>query len=369
MIGPTFNRALNITIRVQIRKRQKWKKERKYVIRCAPIFSRQVLLNHSLTQSLWKIKSSHIGKKIRPPKKLESSETKTLMGKTKLLSISFFFFHVLTTFGVVSVQSSCSGGKWFFKRGSTYEVNRFLALSYLASNVSVSNQDGFSTTWVGQGLNRVYALGMCIPGTEPDTCNRCIMSGSRKVIRSCPNQTEAFLYNHLQNTSCLVRYSNRPFGSLDLSLIETEFETNRDLPLNSTEFDMAWEALMLCAIGKASSVEHEPSSRAKYFAIDVSQPTSVVSMYAFVLCSKDISPWNCSVCLRRNVDDYSSCCRGKQGSIQRPSCFMRWDLFPFDGLFDTSSAPPPHEPLRLAPQKQDITTKKGRELVLSPLLS
>ncbi|EFH48859.1 predicted protein, partial [Arabidopsis lyrata subsp. lyrata] len=36
-----------------------------------------------------------------------------------------------------------------------------------------------------------------------------------------------------------------------------------------------------------------------------------------------------------SVVDYESCCRGKQGgAVIRPSCFFRWDVYPYAGAFE-----------------------------------
>ena len=50
---------------------------------------------------------------------------------------------------------------------------------------------------------------------------------------------------------------------------------------------------------------------------------------------KDISSNDCKRCLQTSVDYYKKELHGRKGSIiMRPSCFFRWELFPFSGVFD-----------------------------------
>ncbi|KAF8045753.1 hypothetical protein N665_4467s0001, partial [Sinapis alba] len=63
--------------------------------------------------------------------------------------------------------------------------------------------------------------------------------------------------------------------------------------------------------------------------------SSISHVYSVVQCSKDVSLENCTRCLQQNVIEYRSCCRGRQGGIiSRPSCFVRWEVYPFLDLFD-----------------------------------
>lgn len=73
-----------------------------------------------------------------------------------------------------------------------------------------------------------------------------------------------------------------------------------------------------------------------YYAAGIRKlETSISRIYGFVQCSRDLSLQNCTKCLQQNVVEYRSCCRGRQGGIiLRPSCFIRWELYPFLGLFD-----------------------------------
>ncbi|CAL9226552.1 unnamed protein product, partial [Arabidopsis halleri] len=168
------------------------------------------------------------------------------------------------------------------RENDKYDTNRHILLSSLASNVSA--RGGFYNASIGQGPDRV-------------------------LIKKCYNQTEA----------------------LDWSSFNEEYPY---LQVNLTEFYQEWEALMLGVISDAISPPNP-----KYYGAGTGK-IGIQTVYAFVLCSKDISPWNCSRCLRGNVDNYKLSCSGKtRGHSFTPSCYMRWDLYQFYGFIEYKAFP------------------------------
>ncbi|CAN6921692.1 unnamed protein product [Brassica oleracea] len=237
-------------------------------------------------------------------------------------------------------------------------------LSSLASNVTAN--DGFYTTSAtGQDPNRVYGLGMCVPGTEERSCSDCIMAASNGLVQNCTTQTEAIDWRMHSNTLCLVRYSNRSFyGSLDMQILRYEYNT-RDIQPNVTDFDMTWEALMIGLIEDVHVL---------YYAAGTQTVESTnTNLYGFVQCSRDLSRTNCTRCLQQNVIDYRSCCSGSQGGIvSRPSCFVRWEIDTFLGLFDNS---PPREKGKIMfynlcyrADKKIVSTRTIVAIVIVPII-
>lgn len=233
------------------------------------------------------------------------------------------FLIVLLTSVLVSADI-CFDRSGFFTPNGTYDVNRRLMLSSLPSDVTAN--DGFYTTSTGQDPNRAYGLAMCAPGSDTRSCSDCIVSSSARLLRNCTNQMEGIDWR-MDRTLCLVRYSNRSFyGSLGMEVLRSENYT-RDFQDNMTDLDTKWEALMIRLIDQAST---------SYYAVGTRKLESSIShVYGVVLCSKDVSLENCTHCLQQDVIEYRSCCRGRQGGIiSRPSCFIRWEVYPFLGLFD-----------------------------------
>ncbi|KAF2583914.1 hypothetical protein F2Q70_00034936 [Brassica cretica] len=233
------------------------------------------------------------------------------------------FWIVLLTSVLVSADI-CFERSGFFTPNDTYDLNRRLMLSSLPSNVTAN--DGFYTTSTGQDPNRTYGLGMCVPGTDARSCSDCIISSSARLLRNCTNQTEGIDWR-MDRTLCLVRYSNRSYyGSLGMEILRSENYT-RDVQANMTDLEITWEALMIGLIDQASSLSYAAGIR--------KLESSISHVYSVVQCSKDVSLENCTHCLQENVIEYRSCCRGRQGGIiSRPSCFIRWEVYPFLDLFD-----------------------------------
>lgn len=222
----------------------------------------------------------------------------------------------------------CLNRSGLFTPNGAYDLNRRVMLSSLPSNVTAN--DGFYMTSTGEVPNRVYGLGMCVAGSDTKSCSECIISASNGVLENCTNQIEAVDWR-INMTTCLLRYSNRSFyGSLDTELLRSFYNTVH-FHANTTDFDITWEALMIGVLDEASS---------SYFGARSQRlASSILSIYGFMQCSRDISLGNCTECLQQNMVEYRSCCRGTQsGIISRPSCFTRWDNFPFlERLFDNNS--------------------------------
>ncbi|WZZ75877.1 hypothetical protein YC2023_087247 [Brassica napus] len=223
---------------------------------------------------------------------------------------------------------------------STYDVNRRLILSSLPSNVTA--QEGFFFNGsIGQEPNRVYAIGMCLPGSTSEDCSACIKTRSDGLIQSCANQTEAYSWPG------------------DPILCRLFF---KDVNSNPTEFKSIWEGLIGRMIDAASTEKSTTSSSNNHYIADVANWTSFSKIYALVQCTPDLSPGDCDYCLRESViKDYQSCCGLKQGVLDmRPSCLFRWELYPFFKAFDNISvASPPPPPL----------AARDHPLLIRPVLS
>ncbi|WZZ41276.1 hypothetical protein YC2023_037535 [Brassica napus] len=119
------------------------------------------------------------------------------------------------------------GDEMFFAPNGTYDTNRRLVLATLASNVI--SQDGYYNVSVGEGPGRIYALGMCIPGTEPQICSDCIQASSKYLLQDCQNQTDSYDWSP---PFCYVRYSNSSFyNEITLKPQYAEYYTG-DIPGN-----------------------------------------------------------------------------------------------------------------------------------------
>ncbi|XP_020873348.1 putative cysteine-rich receptor-like protein kinase 16 isoform X3 [Arabidopsis lyrata subsp. lyrata] len=281
-----------------------------------------------------------------------------------LLPVLCFF---LLSFPVLSAQRCGKTG--FSILDDTFDTNRRLLLSSLASNAS--DQGGFYSASVGQGSERVYAEGLCIPGAEPKDCSNCLNHSSNSVIERCRNQTEGLIWSD-DVILCMIRFSNRLFsGSLE---IEPSYDliVNGDIQVNLTEFDRSWEDLTSHMIVEATS----SSSQRKYYAAEAVSLTSFQNIYLLMQCTPFISLRDCNTCLTQSVTDYKSCCYGKKGgNVNRPSCYFRWEIYPFSQAFNnTLSHPAPLPPSRTPSGGHRTNTNKrgiivGITVVLALVIS
>ncbi|KFK28875.1 hypothetical protein AALP_AA7G059500 [Arabis alpina] len=261
------------------------------------------------------------------------------MKQGSFLSILCF---VLISFGVTSVSAQNCMNRGNFVPNSTYDANLRLILSSLPSNVS-SQDDFYFYGSIGQEPNRVYAIGMCIPGADENDCFDCIKSGSDDLIKSCNNQTQAYSWPG-DPTLCHVRYSNTSFsGSADLSPRVLAWNTG-NITTDLTKFTTIWEGLVRRMIDEASAAKSTPSSSSNHYKAGMATLTTFQEIHALMQCTPDLSSGDCENCLRQSAIAYQACCSQKQGGVvMQPSCFFRWDLYPFSKAFEnvTVASPPP----------------------------
>ncbi|XP_026394162.1 putative cysteine-rich receptor-like protein kinase 35 [Papaver somniferum] len=83
-------------------------------------------------------------------------------------------------------------------------------------------------------------------------------------------------------------------------------------------------------------------------------------VYGLVQCTVDISSSNCSRCLHGAISELHNCCNGKQGGrIFRPSCNLRYEIYPFAQSMVPLS-PPPRSPYPSQPLSANTSTTKLR---------
>lgn len=256
--------------------------------------------------------------------------------KSFLFSIILCFLLTIKTSAIlVSAQDQQCLAKGSFNTNSTFNKNRLLLLSYLPPNVTPQNNFFYNAS-LGQDRDRIYALAMCIPDTETEDCSNCIKTTSDGLIKTCPNNTEAFHWSGDEKTLCFVRYSTRSFiGSPDMDPRQI-IPNATDIRSNLTDFDGIWQDLMLRMVESASSKYYEAETR----PLTSTSSGDTMVIYTIMQCTSDVSNAECNTCLRNSVGDYQNCCRGKQGGlVTRPNCIFRWEFYPFYGAFRNTSPP------------------------------
>ncbi|KAG7557446.1 Gnk2-homologous domain [Arabidopsis suecica] len=259
---------------------------------------------------------------------------------------SILCFVLTVSFGFVSAQRC--GDSLFFTPNGTYDTNRRLVLSTLASNVSSQNNRFYNVS-VGEGPGRIYALGLCIPGTDPKVCSDCIQPASVGLLQNCPNQTDSWDWR-ADKTLCFVRYSNSSFFNLKI-LMPTQAEYNTGMfQGNVTAYTRIWDAFMEFMLTRVGPT--------RYLA-DISPLIGSDRIYALMQCIPGISSNDCESCLRENVQEYKSCCNGYiGGTVRKPVCYFRWDGYPYLGAFGDPPSLPPQESQPMPPD-DDMTSPQS----------
>ncbi|ESQ38141.1 hypothetical protein EUTSA_v10028503mg [Eutrema salsugineum] len=271
------------------------------------------------------------------------------MENSVLFHFPCFLLFLLLTINGVNTKLLC--GDETFSQNTTYGESLDTLLPSLASNVIA--QRGFYNA----SLGGVYALALCRKDYLVQDCRRCVERTSRNLLIQCQGKTEAYHWDSEEdaNVSCLVRYSNLPtFGKLKLDPLENTPHTS--LPSsNLTRFTEEFSAMADRTIEVASTADE--SSALKYYGVSSAEFTDFQDIYMLMQCTPDLSSSDCKYCLRENVRYNLEQYWGRTGStIARPSCYFRWDLYPFVGAFDNLmrvSAPPRPPPV-------DAHIKKGR---------
>ncbi|KFK28887.1 hypothetical protein AALP_AA7G060600 [Arabis alpina] len=227
----------------------------------------------------------------------------------------------------------------------------------------VTSYYGFYNGAIGQSPNKIYAAGMCIPGTEEEACAGCILSVSNLVKKTCLQEKRAIAWI-VNRTICMIRYSDTSFlGSLELEP-HREFHSLNGFKTNQTEFSSVWSGLTQRMIEEASSSIDATWSAAKYYAADVAALPDSQTLYALMQCTPDLSAAQCNLCLKKSVNNYQKCCLGRQGgSVLRLSCCFQAELYPFGGAFTVMTA----RPLSSPPPSLTKTGKSFAKLLVMSL--
>nr|DAD20632.1 TPA_asm: hypothetical protein HUJ06_022095 [Nelumbo nucifera] len=259
---------------------------------------------------------------------------------------------ILIRLGLSSAQQPnytyhfCFGGN--YTSNSTYQTNLNLLLSSLSSNAALQN--GFYNTTAGLNPDIAYGLFLCEGDVTSEVCQNCVITASKEIMQRCPNKKEAIIWYDL----CLLRYSNQSIFSTmqqipGVSLLNINNITNPD------RFNQILGDLMNSLVRRAAL---DPSTG--MFATGEANFTSFLKIYGLVQCTPDISDTDCNICLTGAVSDIPRCCNGKQGGrVLRPSCYIRYEIYPFYQLKPNAPASPPSVASPLPPITT-ITTTGGQ---------
>ncbi|KAK4433407.1 Cysteine-rich receptor-like protein kinase [Sesamum alatum] len=238
---------------------------------------------------------------------------------------------------LVQSQSVClNNGN--YTSNSTYNANLDTVLSSLATSV---DSTGFYNASFGQKPDRANAIVLCRGDIQLDACRGCVRDAAAELLASCPNQKQAVNWQE----GCTLRYSNETLVG-KLAIMPMYYWWN---PENATSVDQFKEDLRALLDDLRPRAVYGGSLR-KVAAGHITGP-DFQSIFALVQCTPDLSLEDCSSCLIGAAADIPNCCDRKRGGrVLRPSCTLRFEIYPFYNETRLQElAPRPEPPVQSPP--------------------
>ncbi|MCL7027171.1 hypothetical protein MKW94_011513, partial [Papaver nudicaule] len=242
----------------------------------------------------------------------------------------FFLSNLLIIIQYITAQPDyiyhfCLGDN--YSTDSTFAAN----LNHLFSSISISNR--YDNTTAGRNPDTVYGSVQCRGDVTLDACQSCVDFGTQDINNRCPTSKKAFIWYG----ECMLRYSNEYYFNI-MQITPAVYIWDPISITDPEQFNPVLADLM-------DELEKQRGSSFSNFATGYKNLTNDRKVYGLVQCSPDILSNDCSRCLLGAISELPSCCDGKQGGrVIRPSCNIRYELYPF---LQYTNAPSP--PLLSAP--------------------
>ncbi|KAJ4703209.1 Cysteine-rich receptor-kinase-like protein [Melia azedarach] len=195
----------------------------------------------------------------------------------------------------------------------------------------------------GDYPDKIYGLYLCKFDISYKLCQDCIDVAIDSFYRNCTGTREAIVWYD----ECLVRFSNRSFASTR--------ETSPYLCMwNVNNVTEPATFSKLLSLSFDDLIRNAPSNHFDYAAQTIS---SFQNLYTLAQCLPYLSTSNCTICLKEAVAEIQSCCYGRQGGrVFFPSCYIRYEMYPFFNVSADGASGP-----ALPPSNNDIDPGKKRK--------
>nr|GMD83076.1 cysteine-rich receptor-like protein kinase 25 [Ipomoea batatas] len=204
----------------------------------------------------------------------------------------------------------------------TYTTNLKSLLRALSSKGNVEN--GFYNFTAGHDRDTVYGMFMCRGDISTIDCAACVNQACSDILRVCSEQKTAVIwFDH-----CMLRFSDEyMFQKLDKSV-----------RLNMSALEKNSEPGFMQRVVKTSEemTRRVAGNLMKFGTYEAKR------VYSLGQCTPDISEWDCQTCLKSAVQLLPTCCDTALGArVLSPSCYVRYEIYPFYSNKTTASAPAP----------------------------
>nr|GMD86338.1 cysteine-rich receptor-like protein kinase 25 [Ipomoea batatas] len=209
----------------------------------------------------------------------------------------------------------------------TYTTNVKSLLRALSSKGNVEN--GFYNFTAGHDRDTVYGMFMCRGDVSTIDCAACINQACSDILRVCSEQMIAVIwFDH-----CMLRFSDEYiFQKLDKSV-----------RLNMSALEKNSEPGFMQRVVKTSEeMTRRVAGNLMKFGTYEANFSKSERVYSLGQCTPDISEWDCQTCLKSAVQLLPTCCDSALGArVLSPSCYVRYEIYPFYSNKTTASAPAP----------------------------
>ncbi|CAH8275884.1 unnamed protein product [Arabidopsis lyrata] len=267
---------------------------------------------------------------------------------SSLFSIFFLTFFVTYAQQNVTVHTICYYDGGNFTSNSSYSLNLNRLISSLPDLTPTIN--GFYNISTNGEVN---AIALCRGDVKPNQdCITCITTAAKQLVESCPNIIEADIWLE----KCMFRYTSR----IILGQMEpVPFSyTSSNLSVTDKEGFSKGLGELLDSLGEKIDTANETEEIK--FAAGVTG-----SIYALAQCTPDLSESDCRICLAQIFAGVPTCCDGKTGGWwTNPSCYFRFEQYPFFDLSVISEQIQPLSPHNNNTRRSDQGNSKDRSKTL-----
>ncbi|KAI9198481.1 hypothetical protein LWI28_016643 [Acer negundo] len=241
--------------------------------------------------------------------------------------LSPIFVHFLALGAVAQLKDRkhvCYPNAGNYTTNSPYEANLNHLLDSLTTKTGIDY--GFYNFSYGEKPDTVYAIGICRPDMDSQSCHNCIREVSKSLTSFCPNFFLAIAwFDDDVDNYCMLRYANYDIFGLMENAPYFFVHTVNNMTDNLVEFNQTRNRLLNRLFSEAAA----RNSPYKY-AVGNETVTGILRLYALVQCNPDLSKADCNQCLNDAAKLIPECCDLKEGGrVTNPSCNFRYETGKF----------------------------------------
>ncbi|KAG7546720.1 Serine-threonine/tyrosine-protein kinase catalytic domain [Arabidopsis suecica] len=275
------------------------------------------------------------------------------MASTSIMLSSLFSFFFLTFFVTyaqqnVTVHTICyyEGGN--FTSNSSYSLNLNRLISSLPDLTPTIN--GFYNISTNGEVN---AIALCRGDVKPNQdCITCITTAAKQLVINCPYIIEANIWFE----KCMFRYTSRIILG-QMEPVPFSYSSSNVSVKDKEGFSKGLGELLESLGAKIDAADETEEAK---FAAGVKG-----SIYALAQCTPDLSESDCRICLAQIFAGVPTCCDGKAGGWwTNPSCYFRFEEYPFFDLSVISEQKQPLSPHNNNSRRSDQGNSKDRSKTL-----